>query len=58
MLNLGPLFLISLLESKYEFDFTSVDFILIVLWYVLLYLFTTSSNLSVYTFFETEVVCL
>ena len=58
MLNLGPLFLISLLESKYEFDFTSVDFILIVLWYVLLYLFATSSNLSVYTFFETEVVCL
>ena len=58
MLNLGPLFLISLLESKYEFDFTSVDFILIVLWYVLLYLFTTSSNLLVYTFFETEVVCL
>ena len=58
MLNLRSLFLISLLESKYEFDFTSVDFILIVLWYVLLYLFTTSSNLIIYTFFENEVVCL
>ena len=40
------------------FDFTSTGFILIVLWYVLLYLLTMSSNLSIYTFFETEVMYL
>ena len=38
------------------FDFTSTGFILIVLWFVLFYLLATSSNLSKYTFFETEVI--
>ena len=54
ILNLGYLSLNFLLESVYVLDFTLTGFILIVLCYVLLYLFTISSNLSIYTFFETE----
>ena len=42
--------LTSLLESKNVFDLISTGFILIVLWYVLLYLLTISSNLSIYIF--------
>ena len=38
--NKGSLLLIYLPEQKYLFDFAPTDFILIVLWYVLLYLFT------------------
>ena len=53
ILNLGPLSLLYLL-----FDFTSTSFILIVLWYVLLYLLTISSNLRIYTFFYIEVTYL
>ena len=54
-LNLGSLSLISLLESVYVLDFTSTGFILVVLWYVLLYLFTTLPKLSMHTFFDIEV---
>ena len=53
---LGTLLLISLLESLDVFDFTAAVFILIVLWYVSLYLLITSSNLSIYLFFETKVM--
>ena len=42
----------SLLDSKCVFVFTSTGFILIALWYVLLYLLTILSNLSIYTFFD------
>ena len=49
--DVGYFSLISLLESIYVLDFTSAGFILIVLWYVLLYLWTRSSNLSIYAFF-------
>ena len=55
-LNLGSLLLISLLESIYLFDLTSTCFILVVLRYVLLYLLIVSSNLSICTYFETEVM--
>ena len=58
ILKLGSLLLISLVESIYVFDFTSTGFILIVLWYVLLYLSNISSHLSIYTFFEIEVMYL
>ena len=39
-------------------DFTSIGFILVVLWYILLYLLTLSSNLSIYAFFDTEAIHL
>ena len=51
-LNLGSLSLFSTSKSVYVFDVTSIWFILIVLWYVLLYLLTISFNLSIYTFFD------
>ena len=54
ILNLGSLSLISLIQRIYVFDFTSTGLILIVLWYVLLYLLTISSNLSLYKLFETR----
>ena len=54
ILNFGSSSLISLLESIYVLDFTSTDFFLIILSYVLLCLLTISSNLSIYTFFDTE----
>ena len=38
--------------------FTSAGLVLIVLWHVLLYLLTMSSNLSIKTFFEIEVMFL
>ena len=38
--------------------FTSAGLVLIVLWHVLLYLLTMSSNLSIKTFFEIEVIFL
>ena len=47
------LFLILFHKTFQQFlrlGFTSTVFILIVLWYVLLYLLTISSNLSIYTF--------
>ena len=49
ILNLGPLWFISLSDSIYLFDFTSTGFILIVLWYVILYLLTLTilSSLSI-----------
>ena len=50
--------LIYLLELIYVFDFTSTGFILIVLWYVLLHLVTISFNLSIYTFFGIQFMCL
>ena len=56
--KLGSLLLVSLVESIYVFDFTSTGFILIVQWYVLLYLSNISSHLSIYTFFEIEVIYL
>ena len=37
---------------------TSTGFIVIVLWYVLFHSFAKSSNLSIYTFFDTEVIYL
>ena len=48
----------SLLESIYVLGFTSTGFALIVLWYALLYVLTISSNLSIYTFLDTEVIYL
>ena len=56
--NLGSLLLVSLVESIYVFDFTSTGFILIVQWYVLFYLSNMSSHLSIYMFFEIEVMYL
>ena len=56
--KLGSLLLVSLVESIYVFDFKSTGFILIVQWYVLLYLSNISSHLSIYTFFEIEVIYL
>ena len=38
--------------------FTSACLVLMVLWHVLLYLLTMSSNLSIKTFFEIEVMFL
>ena len=38
--------------------FTSAGLVLMVLWHVLLYLLTMSSNLSIKTFFEIEVMLL
>ena len=38
--------------------FTSAGLVLMVLWHVLLYLLTMSSNLSITTFFEIEVMFL
>ena len=58
ILKLGSLLLVSLVESIYVFDFTSTGFILIVLWYVFIYLSNISSHLSIYTFFEIEVMYL
>ena len=46
---------ISLLESICILDVTRIGVILILLWYVLLYLLTISSNLSINTFFDIEV---
>ena len=43
------------IESIYVLSLTSTGFMLIVLWYVLLYSFTISSNLLIYTFFYIEV---
>ena len=62
-LNLGSLSSTSLLacysiEWIYVLSSTSAGFILIVLWYILLYSFTTSFNLSIYTFFDIEVMTL
>ena len=45
-------------QSIYMLEFTSAGFILIVLWYVLLYLLTMSSNLSIHTFFNIEFIHL
>ena len=50
ILNLGFLSLISLLESRYVHDFISTGFYLIVLWSVLLWLLTISSNLPIHIF--------
>ena len=49
-LDLGRWQLIFLLDSIYVLGFTSRGFILVVLWCVLLYLLTKSSNLTIYTF--------
>ena len=58
ILNLGSWYIIYLLDSIYVLGFTSTGFILIVLWYVLSYLLTISSNLWTYTFFDIEVIYL
>ena len=42
----------------YILSLTSVGFILVVLCFVLLYSFTISSNLSMYTFFDIEITYL
>ena len=39
-------------------EITSTGFILIVLWCILLYWLTALSNLSIYTFYDTKVICL
>ena len=57
-LNLGSLSLLFLPESNYRLFLTSAGFIVIVLWYILLYLFPISSNLSIYTFYDIEVMYL
>ena len=54
-LNLGFSLSFYLLKLIYVLEFTSACFILTILWYVLLYLFSILSNLSIYTFFEIEV---
>ena len=56
-LNLGYYSLESTLYSAQELDLTSIGFILIFLWDVLLYLSTISSKTSKQTFFETDVIC-
>ena len=58
ILNSGFLLLTPLLESIYVIVFTSTAFILIALCYALSYFLTMSSNLSIYTFFETKVMYL
>ena len=50
-LNLGFLSLFYFIKSIYVIYFTSTSFILILIWYLLLYLLTTSSNLPIFTFF-------
>ena len=57
-LSLNPLLEWNSTESIHELSLTSTGFILIVLWYVLFYSFIISSNLSIYTFFDTEVMYL
>ena len=53
------IFIITFLTKLiYVLFLTSPSFILIVLWYVLPYLFTISSNVSKYTFFDIEVMYL
>ena len=47
VLNLGSLLLFSTSKWIYVLDLTSIDFIFIHLWYVLFYLSTSSSNLSI-----------
>ena len=56
ILSLRFLLLTFLLESINVFDLRSSGVALDVVWYVLLCLLTISSNLSIYTFFETEVI--
>ena len=58
ILNLEYSSLIYFLELIYVFDFTSTSFILSAFWHELLYLLTTPSNLSIYTFFDIEVIYL
>ena len=53
--NLGSYWLFPLSKSIYMLDLTSIGFNLILLWYLLLYLLTMSSNLSMYTFFDFDV---
>ena len=55
ILNLGSLLLIFLLDSIYVLV---LFFTLIVPWYTLLYSLTISSYLSIYTFFDNEVIYL
>ena len=57
ILYLGSSFIIYFLDSIYVLGFTSTGFVLIVLWYVLLYLLTISSNLWIYTFFDLIIMC-
>ena len=52
---LGPSLLISLLNSIYVLDFTSTGFISVVLWHLLLHLFTVSSNLLIDTFLKSYI---
>ena len=54
--NLESWSLTYLPKSIYLISLTSISFILIVLWYVLLYLLTISSNLLIYKFFDAEVM--
>ena len=56
--NLKFRIFIILLESIYVSFLKLTGFILIVLWYFLLYSFTISSNLSIYTFFDIGVISL
>ena len=55
-LNFGIFLLFSLLKPIYMLSFTSASFFLMVLWDMVLYLWTMSSNLSIYTFFDIEVL--
>ena len=55
--NLESPLLFSLRKPIYVIYFTSTGFILIVLWYVLLLLFTMSSNLSICTIFDKSYIC-
>ena len=56
--NISTFPIILFIKSIYMFGFTSTGVILMVLWYVLLYLLTMTSTLSMYTYFDIEVMYL
>ena len=56
--NLGIFSLFSEPKSKYMLPFTSVDFLLRVLWHGFLYSLTISVELSLYAVFDSEVIYL
>ena len=57
-LNLRSLSLLKTSKLIYVLDLTSIGFIMIALWYILLYLSNILCNLSMHTFFDIAVIYL
>ena len=57
-LNLRSFSLLKTSKLIYVLDLTSIGFIMISLWYILLYLSNISCNLSMHTFFDIAVIYL